>query len=335
MVQALVNKQRLQIIKNIFRRNNVKLMTITLLSFALAISSTAMAADKKAAQSAIDKAETSRQHAASVDGEWRDTGKLIKKAKVALETGEVDKAIKLARKAERQGSYGYEQAVSQKTQKNLTMPSYLSGGALSGSIVAGDGYITPTIKEVDVMHHGKAVAITRTKDKDATMIPKTFAHTARACPPFCVQPITVAKGVGTIGELEVLEYLKRASHGDRSIMVVDSRTPEWVQQGTIPGSVSIPWNKISLDSQGEFAVESETEILNDILSKDFGVRITDGKRDFRNAKTLVMYCNGNWCPQSSTNIKTLIKLGYPVYKLKWYRGGMQSWVSLGLTTVKP
>ncbi|RKZ91616.1 MAG: rhodanese-like domain-containing protein, partial [Gammaproteobacteria bacterium] len=26
---------------------------------------------------------------------------------------------------------------------------------------------------------------------------------------------------------------------------------------------------------------------------------------------------------------------YPVYKLKWYRGGMQSWVSLGLTTVKP
>ncbi|MCK5647732.1 MAG: rhodanese-like domain-containing protein [Gammaproteobacteria bacterium] len=191
------------------------------------------------------------------------------------------------------------------------------------------------MKEIDVMHNGKTVTITRTKNKDATIIPRTYMRTARACPPFCVQPITVAKGVGTIGELEVLEYLKRASHGDRSIMVVDSRTPEWVQQGTIPGSISIPWNKISLDSQGEFAVASEAEILDDILSKDFGVRITDGKRDFRNAKTLVMYCNGNWCAQSSTNIQTLIKLGYPAYKLKWYRGGMQSWVSLGLTTVKP
>jgi rhodanese-related sulfurtransferase len=150
-----------------------------------------------------------------------------------------------------------------------------------------------------------------------------------------VQPITVAKNVGTIGELEVLEYLKRASRGDRTVMVVDSRTPEWVQQGTIPGSVSVPWNKISLDQQGEFAAESETEILNDILTQNFGVQTIKGKHDFRNAKTLVMFCNGTWCPQSATNIKTLLKLGYPAYKLKWYRGGMQSWVSLGLTTVKP
>ena len=315
-------------------------MTIKLLSFALLfstiVSNTTMAADKEAvtAQSAIDKAETSRQHAASVGGEWRDTGKLIKKAKAALKEGQFDKAIKLARTAERQGSYGYEQAVSQRTQKNLTTPSYLNGGALTGSVVTGEGYITPTLKGIDVIHNGKTVTITRTTDKKAT-IPAAFTHTARACPPFCVQPITVADNVGTIGELEVLKLLKRASHGDNSVMVVDSRTPEWVQQGTIPGSVSIPWNKISVDTQGTFAVESETEILNDILSKNFGVRIADGKRDFRNAKTLVMFCNGSWCPQSSINIKTLIKLGYPAYKLKWYRGGMQSWVSLGLTTVKP
>jgi rhodanese-related sulfurtransferase len=301
------------------------------------ISATAMSADDQAslAQSAIDKAETSRQHAASVGGEWRDTGKMIKKAKAALKEKQFDKAIKLAKKADRQGGYGYEQAISQKTQKNLTMPAYLHGGGVSGSVVAGAGYITPSIKVVDVIHNGKPVTITRITDKKAT-IPTAFSHTARACPPFCIQPIIVAENVGTIGELEVLEYLKRGSHGDRSIMVVDSRTPEWVQLGTIPGSVSIPWNKISVDMQGTFAVESETEILDDILSKEFGVRITDdGKRDFRNAKTLVMFCNGNWCPQSSTNITTLIKLGYPAYKLKWYRGGMQSWVSVGLTTAKP
>ena len=29
----------------------------------------------------------------------------------------------------------------------------------------------------------------------------------------------------------------------------------------------------------------------------------------------------------------MIALGYPAHKLKWYRGGMQDWKSLGLTTV--
>jgi hypothetical protein len=31
----------------------------------------------------------------------------------------------------------------------------------------------------------------------------------------------------------------------------------------------------------------------------------------------------------------LLALGYPAHKIKWYRGGMQSWKSLGLTTVFP
>ncbi|OQX39275.1 MAG: sulfurtransferase, partial [Candidatus Sedimenticola endophacoides] len=57
--------------------------------------------------------------------------------------------------------------------------------------------------------------------------------------------------------------------------------------------------------------------------------------DFRNAKTLVLFCNGIWCPQSSVNIKTLANMGYPAYKLKWYRGGMQSWLSVGLSTITP
>jgi hypothetical protein len=29
----------------------------------------------------------------------------------------------------------------------------------------------------------------------------------------------------------------------------------------------------------------------------------------------------------------LLKFGYPPHKLKWYRGGMQDWEILGLTTV--
>jgi len=49
-------------------------------------------------------------------------------------------------------------------------------------------------------------------------------------------------------------------------------------------------------------------------------------------EAVVFYCNGPWCGQSPTNIKQLVALGYPAHKLKWYRGGMQDWKSLGLTT---
>jgi hypothetical protein len=31
----------------------------------------------------------------------------------------------------------------------------------------------------------------------------------------------------------------------------------------------------------------------------------------------------------------LLKFGYPAHKIKWYRGGMQNWSNLGLTTAKP
>lgn len=46
------------------------------------------------------------------------------------------------------------------------------------------------------------------------------------------------------------------------------------------------------------------------------------------------FCNGLWCGQSPRNIKGLLKLGYPARKLIWYRGGMQDWEAVGLTTVE-
>jgi len=45
-----------------------------------------------------------------------------------------------------------------------------------------------------------------------------------------------------------------------------------------------------------------------------------------------MFCNGAWCGQSPANIHSLTRMGYPPSKIKWYRGGMQAWETLGLTT---
>ena len=290
----------------------------------------AWSATKAEAEEAIAAADAARKQAASVGGEWRDTGKMIKEATSLLDTREYTKAIGLANKAKKQGELGYQQAMD---QKDAGMSDYFkTGGEAKQTAVAGaENMIAPDLESVEVMHNGEKVVIMRHHDKDATL-PAEFLKTDRGCPPFCVQPIVAAEGVDTIAELELIDYLGK---GDESILVVDSRTPDWVMRGTIPGSVNIPWNTVSQDSMSGMFGDSGQSPLDGILQEQFGATKTDAGWDFSGAKTLVLFCNGIWCPQSSTNIETLIKLGYPVEKLKWYRGGMQDWVSVGLTTVKP
>lgn len=220
-----------------------------------------------------------------------------------------------------------------KTLINLALAATISVVTVA-AFAADTTKITPTLESVDVKHHGEAITITRKGGEGAT-IPDAYAKVSRHCPPFCIQPMQAVAGVDTVGELEVLGYLKRIANGDLTVMVVDSRTPEWVVRGTIPGSVNIPWNQINVDMQGTFEIDAEAETLADILTHQFGAKLVNGHWDFRTAKTLVMFCNGIWCPQSLINIKTLTKLGYPAYKIKWYRGGMQDWVSVGLTTAMP
>jgi len=194
--------------------------------------------------------------------------------------------------------------------------------------------ITPSVAEVKVMHEGKEIVIRRDQDKKR-QIAAPYNLTSRPCPPFCIQPMVAGPGVETIGELELLGYLKRVSEGDKSVLVVDSRTRDWMARGTIPGSVNIPWNTINVDFVQGFEIAAAAEEIDDIFEARFGVRPTKKGWDFSAAKTLVLFCNGAWCPQSPTNINTLLMRGYPAEKLKWYRGGMQDWVAFGLSIVKP
>jgi len=213
-------------------------------------------------------------------------------------------------------------------------PHFLSMVTRTGSEAVPKNRITKDLESVDVIHHGRIVQITRSGERGATM-PRGYNNVSRHCPPFCIQPIQVLPGVETIGELEVLGYLKRMSGGDDTVLVVDSRDPGWVARGTIPGAVHVPWTSIDTDVSGPFADSAETERLRHILVGLFGAIKTNQGWDFSKARTLVLFCNGIWCGQSSANIRTLAGLGYPVEKMKWYRGGMQNWVSVGLTTVGP
>ena len=185
--------------------------------------------------------------------------------------------------------------------------------------------ITRQIESVDIRHEGKTITIQRNQNTD-NLINPAFAKTSRVCPPFCIQPLILAPGVETIGERKMLEYLQKVSSGDDSVRVIDSRSRKWVVRGTIPGTINIPYKTLTHNTE---------ENIIDILEDQFGVTLGDSLLNFSYAKTLVLFCNGLWCGQAPTNIKSLLKLGYPAHKLKYYRGGMQAWESLGLTTVKP
>jgi rhodanese-related sulfurtransferase len=214
---------------------------------------------------------------------------------------------------------------------NLLIAAVAAAGMLlAGAASAEDKPvgITPDTMSVTVKHAGKDYEIKRNQD-NANTVNANFAKTSRPCPPFCIQPVTLAPGVETIAEVEMLDYLAQMSGGDDSILVIDSRTPDWVERGTIPGSVNIPWTKLNP------AKGADPLSIAEIFTGQFGAKEVEGLWDYSSAKTLVMFCNGMWCGQSPANIKTLLKFGYPAHKIKWYRGGMQDWEILGLSTVKP
>ena len=69
------------------------------------------------ANAAIVAANAANGKAKKVNYEWRDTGKVIKKAREAKGNGDFDGAVKLAKKAERQAMNAYAQYEDQKNAK--------------------------------------------------------------------------------------------------------------------------------------------------------------------------------------------------------------------------
>jgi rhodanese-related sulfurtransferase len=180
------------------------------------------------------------------------------------------------------------------------------------------------LPSVEVLHLGVPVTIQRERETTATLRAE-YATTARPCPPYCIQPMQLTACVETLGELEVLDFLKRINAGESGLLVIDSRTPDWYAKVTIPGSINIPY------AQNMAGEATDLMSVRKSLLENFGVKETNGKYDFSAASTLAIFCNGPWCGQTPNYIRTLLSLGYPAIKLKWYRGGMQDWCLLGLT----
>jgi rhodanese-related sulfurtransferase len=185
--------------------------------------------------------------------------------------------------------------------------------------------ITADIPFLDVNHQGQVIRIQRSQDKHYK-VTNSFAKTSRKCPPFCIRPIKIAKGIETVGEIELLAFLKNEVRTEVGLLV-DARLKDWHVKGTIPGSVSIPFTMFTGGLK-----DINTVSLLELLGAREG---EDDTWIFDEAVKLMLFCNGPWCGQSPKAIKALLKLGYPAEKIFWYRGGMQAWLSFGLTVIKP
>jgi len=110
-----------------------------------------------------------------------------------------------------------------------------------------------------------------------------------------INPIELATGVRTVGELEVIEHLRAG--GD----LVDTRLAHDHRAGTIPGARNVP----------------HADILEGIgaLNPD---------------RPTVFFCNGPQCSATPQAIGQLLGAGYPPAAILYYRGGMHDWITLGL-----
>jgi len=190
----------------------------------------------------------------------------------------------------------------------------------SFSINAKEVLIEKGLKSVPIIHQGEVVNIQRNQDRSHEIM-KFYQGTWRGK----IQPLFPfgTHPVETVAELEVIEYINDISHGDEQVLIIDARPQSaTIITGMIPTSIRVDNNQLR-------ALSSRNQTLT-----LFGVNSGITGYDYTNAKILVIYCNGFWCGKSPKMIRKLIALGYPPELLKYYRGGMQAWRSVGLTTVK-
>jgi len=115
-----------------------------------------------------------------------------------------------------------------------------------------------------------------------------------------IAPMTVAPGVLTVGELEVIAHIEAGG------LLVDTRQPEYYAEGTIPGAVNIPHQ--------------------DILAR---------RGELDRGGTAAVFCNGPQCTATPQAVAELLAAGHPPEALLYYRGGIHDWVTLGLPLDRP
>lgn len=112
-----------------------------------------------------------------------------------------------------------------------------------------------------------------------------------------IQPRQPAPGVQAIGEKELLQLIAEG------VLLIDGRTRDSHETMSLPGAVNVPFDEA-----------------------------VDRRAEFESNKQVVFFCNGPQCSQSPTATRELLDAGFPPERIRYYRGGMHDWVTLGLPT---
>ncbi len=211
----------------------------------------------------------------------------------------------------------------QKAKKSSIYKSFTLLVCTISTLLATDVNIIDGLPYVDVDVNGENIRIQRIQDMKHKL-KNSYTKTSRPTPPFMIQPYEPIKGVQTVSELDVINFLKDQVSENEGLLI-DARMPKWYNRGTIPGALNVPFS--ILGGEGN-------PYIDQIFSL-FGVEKDGKKWNFDDAQTLLIFDNGPWCQQGVTEMKYLIHLGFPKDKILYYRGGMQFWQILGLTTLKP
>ena len=202
--------------------------------------------------------------------------------------------------------------------KNNILTTIAIGLIVAGSqLEAVDLKITEELTSITAKHKGNDIIIKRIQNPN-TQLNSALTETTKECPPYCIQPMNIGN-VQTLGELEVLQFIKNMKDSSGSLLI-DARTREWHKKGTIPSAINLPFTMLKKDGK----------YIDKILTLLGGEKSTN-KWYFGNTQKLLIFSNGAWDEQASLAIKNLIDMGYPQEKIQYYRGGMQMWNSVGLT----
>lgn len=156
-------------------------------------------------------------------------------------------------------------------------------------------------------------------------VPKACKSTFITSAGKVIFPMQIHKDVETYAEMEVMAFIKKMQD-DSSMLFIDTRDEEWYEYRTIPGAINIHY--VYIMKPKVFGEEYKASLAK------LGILGKKKPFDFSKAKTILLFCNGAWCSQSPKMVKALLSLGYPPEKIKWYRGGMDDWLGLSMTTTR-
>jgi rhodanese-related sulfurtransferase len=146
--------------------------------------------------------------------------------------------------------------------------------------------------------HGRNAFAREGREGEPMMTPSPIAETGFVVVDATwgtIRPLTLAAGVVTVAELEVIEQLQRG------LPVIDTRPAPAYARSTIPGARNLPYGQ---------AVERIDELARDQVT--------------------ILFCNGPQCAATPDAVEALLAAGYPSGALAYYRGGLHDWQTLGL-----